>query len=393
MVERPYVKSDFVGLNRRKPYIVMIERQPEKLPKGLNLSKINIPDMQKLLLDPQIGFTINLPGEGEGPTPTPETPNPKSTGDDRQTNHSLEPPNPSSDAIDANFPGGLEDLIQPDIRDVQLRIRDRRSRSSEFNVIQRVNIHVVDNVDCRDNEWRASSDEIFSQLQASIAQLDGRIGVPDSEEREYTEYFVTFNTEDKTETFSHNLRNIIIPDGNKLELRVDPVHNKRPRTSSPIPSSMVESSRPSSSALVAKPQAAADAGVTWLLEKIEKRSGYTKFNSNRGKVLQNPDRVESWRFAAQVTSTFHKTSWPTEISSTTKISKTAIEKALGISTTSLNEAINMTRIIAIYGCDGPNRSAEVIAEVNKIQQADALGASALKFFLQSWANDHPIADN
>jgi hypothetical protein len=38
----------------------------------------------------------------------------------------------------------------------------------------------------------------------------------------FTEYFVTFNVEDKTETFSHNLSNIIIPDGNKLELRVDP---------------------------------------------------------------------------------------------------------------------------------------------------------------------------
>jgi hypothetical protein len=76
-----------------------------------------------------------------------------------------------------------------------------------------------------------------------------------------------------------------------------------------------------------------------------------------------------------------------------KISKTAIEKALGISTTSLNEAINMTRIITIYGGDGPNRSAEVIAEVNKIQQVDALGASALKAFLQSWADDHPIVDD
>jgi hypothetical protein len=76
-----------------------------------------------------------------------------------------------------------------------------------------------------------------------------------------------------------------------------------------------------------------------------------------------------------------------------RISKAAIEKALGVSTTSLNEAINMTRIITIYGCDGPNRSAEVIAEVNKIQPVEALGASALKSFLQSWANDHPIVDS
>jgi hypothetical protein len=53
----------------------------------------------------------------------------------------------------------------------------------------------------------------------------------------------------------------------------------------------------------------------------------------------------------------------------------------------------MTRIITIYGGDGPNWSAEVIAEVNKIQQVDALGASALKAFLQSWADDHPIVDD
>jgi hypothetical protein len=37
---------------RQKPYVDMIKWQLEKSPKGLNLSKVNIPDMQKLLLDP-----------------------------------------------------------------------------------------------------------------------------------------------------------------------------------------------------------------------------------------------------------------------------------------------------------------------------------------------------
>jgi hypothetical protein len=72
----------------------MIERQLEKFPKGLNLSKINIPDLQKLLLDPKIGFTTNLPGEhtpGILQIPHPhlslphphlsETPNPKYAGE------------------------------------------------------------------------------------------------------------------------------------------------------------------------------------------------------------------------------------------------------------------------------------------------------------------------
>ncbi|KAJ7843187.1 hypothetical protein B0H14DRAFT_2585828 [Mycena olivaceomarginata] len=311
MVERPYVKSDFVGLTRRKLYVDMIQRRPENFPKGLNLSKINIPDMQKLLLDSQIGFTTNLPGEQQTSIA------PSNFHVIYSLIHfELEPPNPSKDA---NVSRGLEDSvpniqpedtvpnIQPDVRNVQLRIRDRRFGSSEFNVIQRVNLNFVDHVDCRDNEWRATD--------ANYYKAQVRIGVPDSEEREYTEYFVTFNVEDKTETFSHNFPNIIIPDGNKLELRVDP--NKHPRTLSPIPLSVSESSGPSLSALVARPQAPVDAGVTWLREKIEKRPGYTKFHSNRGKVLQNPDRVESWKFAAQVTSTFHKTSWPAEISSRT----------------------------------------------------------------------------
>ncbi|KAF7372547.1 hypothetical protein MVEN_00117100 [Mycena venus] len=70
MVERPYVKSDFVGLTRRKPYVTMIQRQAEKFPKGLNISKANIPDMQKPLPDPQIGFTTDLPRERQTNAPT-----------------------------------------------------------------------------------------------------------------------------------------------------------------------------------------------------------------------------------------------------------------------------------------------------------------------------------
>ncbi len=65
----------------------MLERQLEQFPKGLNLSKINIPDMQKLLLDPEIGFTANLPGEHTPCSsqiphpPPPEPPNPNYAGE------------------------------------------------------------------------------------------------------------------------------------------------------------------------------------------------------------------------------------------------------------------------------------------------------------------------
>ncbi|KAJ7776693.1 hypothetical protein B0H14DRAFT_3164436 [Mycena olivaceomarginata] len=370
MVDRAYVKSDFVGLTRRKPYVDMIKRQLEKFPKGLNLSKINIPDMQKLLLDPHNNFTIHVV-EPTGTSP--------------------ERPVASEEARSLRGPEdtvqNTQQDVQRDVRPVQLLIQDRRARSFELNVAQRVNLNFFDATECRNNEWRASSTELFNELQASVGRLEGsgRMGIPDRQKPEYTEYFVVFDVEEGNNIFAANLSNIVIPDGNRLELRVDDIKNKRLRTASPEPQLGSQSAGPSTT----KPSTVLDSGISWLREKIEKRPGYAKFHSNRGKVLQNADRVEFWRFAAQVATTFHKTSWPTEISSTTKISKEAIEKALKIGSTSLNDAITMIRIIDTHTADGPNRSEEVIAEVSK-SEVEAPGATALKSFLQAWANDHPI---
>ncbi|KAJ7798102.1 hypothetical protein B0H14DRAFT_2908232, partial [Mycena olivaceomarginata] len=345
-----------VGLTRRKPYVNMIERQLEKFPKGLNLSKINIPDMQKLLLDPQNGFTIHVV-EPTGTSPE----------------HLVAPEEPRSPRGPEDTVQNTQQDVQRDVRLVQLLIQDRRATSFELNVAQR----------CRNNEWRASSTELFNEFQASVGRLEGfgRMGIPDRQKPEYTEYFVIFNVEEGNDLFAANLSNIVIPDGNRLELRVDDIKNKRPRTASPGPQLASQSAGPST-----KPSTALDSGILWLQKNIEKRSGYAKFHSNRGKVLQNADRVEFWRFAAEVATIFHKTSWPTEISSTTKISKEAIEKALRIGSTSLNDVITMIRIINTYTADGPNRSDEVIAEVSK-SQVEAPGATALKSFLQAWAND------
>ena len=51
----------------------------------------------------------------------------------------------------------------------------------------------------------------------------GRIGIPDRQKPEYTEYFVVFDVEEGNNIFAANLSNIVIPDGNRLELRVDDV--------------------------------------------------------------------------------------------------------------------------------------------------------------------------
>jgi hypothetical protein len=54
----------------------------------------------------------------------------------------------------------------------------------------------------------------------------GRMGIPDCQKPEYTEYFVVFDVEEGNNIFAANLSNIVIPDGNRLKLRVDDVdHN------------------------------------------------------------------------------------------------------------------------------------------------------------------------
>ena len=52
------------------------------------------------------------------------------------------------------------------------------------------------------------------------------MGVPDRQKPKYTEYFVVFDVEEGNSIFAPNLSNIVVPDGNRLELRVDDVsHN------------------------------------------------------------------------------------------------------------------------------------------------------------------------
>ncbi|KAJ7796297.1 hypothetical protein B0H13DRAFT_2392702 [Mycena leptocephala] len=100
--------------------------------------------------------------------------------------------------------------VVKDIRPVRLLIQDLRVSFSESNISQRIEVAFVDVVDCHDGEWRVSSVDIFRS---------GRIGIPDREKHEYTEYFVAFNPDQGTETLAKNLAHIVIPKGSVLELR------------------------------------------------------------------------------------------------------------------------------------------------------------------------------
>ncbi|KAK6974832.1 hypothetical protein R3P38DRAFT_2811345 [Favolaschia claudopus] len=377
MAQRAFVQSDIVELGsaRRKPYVDIIQEQISKFPKGMNLSKTSIPHMQQLLLDPRLGFTTTKPAHSPVAESVPQSPSPNALAE-------------FTAQANSNIPSDMESPAS--CKTVQLLIQDNRRPSAVFNTSQQITLTCVDFEDCGEGQWRASSAELFNKLQASFGRLEGigKIGVADRENSKYTEFFVTFDTKHNSHIFSPNMTHIIVPRGNRLELRVDETQPTNSATTSSLgpPESTPIPSTPSKSSKIPEDE------VLWLREQIEKCPGYATFDANRNKVLQNPDRVKFWQFSAQVVATFHKTAWPSAVSSTKAISKEAIQNALRVGSTSLTEAVAMTRIVEIYTKDGPNYSEEVVSEINRMQDSvDHVGAAALKLFLQEWAGSHPIA--
>ncbi|KAJ7092932.1 hypothetical protein B0H15DRAFT_929740 [Mycena belliarum] len=196
--------------------------------------------------------------------------------------------------------------------------------------------------------------------------------------------------------FAPHLANIVIPNRNRLDLAVHrprALKRERERTPSPDPAlafqSLLQPDTVSSSPAATRVRRAPAAAIAWLREQIQMRPGFETFRSNQGKVLQNVDRVEYWRFAADVSGTYFRTAWPADIASF-KITKSAIEKGLDIGSTTLSEAINMIKIVETY-TKGQYQSVEVVEEVNKTGESPAPGAGALKTFLQMWEKEHPIS--
>ncbi|KAJ7710552.1 hypothetical protein B0H17DRAFT_1190267 [Mycena rosella] len=214
----------------------------------------------------------------------------------------------------------------------------------------------------------------------------------------YTEYFVEFNSNEPVESLVTNPTLLVIPQNNRLNLRVDriaPLRNVSAAADlaaeaafqSLIPSAATSIPTASGSAIRIKEPTAKE--MNWLKDKIAARPGYAKLNANRNKILQNVDRVEHWRFVCEVTKAIYKKPWPNEISSFRTIPKGAIQKVLQIGTTAFAEATQMKEIIECYTAEGDNFSQEVADEITKSEEEDPK-ATGLKAFLQRWEKEHPV---
>ncbi|KAJ7737622.1 hypothetical protein DFH07DRAFT_985497, partial [Mycena maculata] len=388
-----YTEGDLKGLKRAE-LVALINRQLNKwpLPRG-KLSKVNMPELRAKLLDPALGFTTTntpLPGASHNTAPAVAT-----QPGDAEVDLNSNPGQPMDVELNAaEGKGTSHELRAASVKEIQLLIDDLRPMNA-INTFQRVKVHAIDSESCEEGEWRANAREIISALQNSNGRLSGsgRIGVPAPFNPSYTEYFVQMVATEPIEALVFEPQCLIIPRSNRLNLRVHRMNSgnepKEPeiesgfligRTSMPAP--------PVASGSGTAKNTPTELEVNWLKNTIKKRPDYATFEANRNKILQNIDRVQYWRFAFAVDKQLHKSSYPSEISSS-KVSKAAIHAALQMQTTALAEAIQMVRIIDLYTTEDVNFSVEVALEIGKSDQEDPK-ATVLKAFLLNWEKTHPI---
>ncbi|KAJ7635954.1 hypothetical protein DFH06DRAFT_1433671 [Mycena polygramma] len=360
-MERPYVEQELINL-KQADLISLVRRQQDKWPfKPGKITKAKKEDLRNILLDPTHGFTTDaaaLPAA----VAVPSAPN---------LFASFPPPN--------TLPSGLVP-------------NNNSPAPGPTSTSQRIQVNLVDRDDCAEEEWRANALEILQALQSSIGRIagSGRIGVPDPLNAVYTVYFVEMIANKPIAGLATNPELLTIPKDGRLNLRVIDIAQSQAYSQPHV----APSAEPSAAASVtpgsgsrSRVKELSIREMDWLKGQLSSRPGYTKFDANHNKVLQNVDRVSYWRFASSAKQDLHKRKWPADMGSSKKITLDAIYQALGMKSTAFTEAVQMTKIIDIYTAAGVQYSPEVAAEVAKADEPDPNGRTLWNFLLQ-WDKDH-----
>ncbi|KAJ7431226.1 hypothetical protein B0H11DRAFT_2210460 [Mycena galericulata] len=380
VMERAYVEDDLsliqLGKNLTRPQLVaLIQRQISKwpLPQG-KLKKENMANLKAKLLDPSLGFTtINPLTPGLISSPVPAV----SQGTLSDVIGQLGASHTGSSVSKETS------VINEEVKDIHLFLDDSRPTLEVVKTFQRIKVPMVDSQEILRDEFMVGEIPIWP------VACSGRIGVPARFDGSYTEYFVQMNSDEPIRALAFDPELLIVPKNNRLNLRISgiPRTNSQPTDLEQVPS--VATATGPISGSVAQIKEPTTREIEWLKDRIKILPGYTNFEANHHKNLQNLDRVEYWRFAFNVDQQFYKTSWPAEIS-TRKITKPAIQQALQMGTTALAESIQMIGIIDRYTTQGDNYSAQVATEICKSDQEEPK-AMVLKAFLLQWEKDHRVA--
>ncbi|KAJ7585450.1 hypothetical protein C8J56DRAFT_1052763 [Mycena floridula] len=321
----PYQQADLQGLGR-KQLAVFIMRQPELWPKSLpkfSVSKTNKATMIAQLLDPANGFTKTIGVTSQDPPSRPQS--------------------PLSDI-------GNDLIVR---RKLTLLWLDKRlsglvPRGIDLEVIPSDNI-----TGCGPGEWRVDTADLLKELdKCNLVNGSAELAYPHPADPEFWQSFLIYQSGAVCEAsiLVESLRTSV--QDNYSVLRVQITENidiaaslkrKRDDTDSDGPMSP----NPGSSA------------QDWLRDRLINTPGYPLFSSSfHHPEIENSQVVEIWKFVSDFMSRYQgKVSGDhTQMI----ITKTMLYSALNIGATTVDSAIKMTRLIALYGEDGSRKDSEFI---------------------------------
>ncbi|KAJ7886074.1 hypothetical protein B0H13DRAFT_1889352 [Mycena leptocephala] len=326
-MERAYVEQDLAGLTHNE-LTSLVERQKDKWPLTPGkIRKSNKNELKQKLLDPKLGFTTNQPiiagaAEPPGPTIAGAAVPPPARADVVLTAPSDVVPSTETTTVALGINSfhflsmynPLNNLLAAQVmKSIQLLINDRRLPSFPINTSQRIDVRFINSDECTEGEWRANASEILVALQHSVGRLAGAYFIPqlvllslaihpeqDRVDASYTEYFVEMTANDHAENFTTDPQLLIIPNNNRLNLRVDCVPGIYPESQSAETFGIQSLIQP-----VLLPPTFINAGT----------SGDTVAGTRSKQLPTNSERVAYWRFAFNAKQDLHKKPWPTEVSS------------------------------------------------------------------------------
>ncbi|PPQ70701.1 hypothetical protein CVT25_010618 [Psilocybe cyanescens] len=375
MPKLPYTEADFIGMKKNElAHLITNQKECWPGPGSFNASKTRIGNIKTVLLDPKNGFLkevsesepeLNPPLASENYAPKSSSHIPVASASQMKDIISSEFSN------DAQSQGSHESSPAP--VPVRVLLNDCR-----FDPVRKiiVNIQVpVDGIqydeDCK--PW-VSAQKLVAEVQNSISPIQGfvRLSSPFPFDESYMEYFAKF-TEGKLENSDFRPTHLMLSDLNAVHVHVEHAEDNF------IQENIASVSTASGSL------STQDKVIFWLKNAAKTRESYDLFCNSHNRVLQNPDIVKIWKFAAAFHRVYYRSKCPI---SGTRVFLSAIRAALDVGETWLSDALDGDRLVGIYGPGGPHAADQVKEELLQCQET-AQGRTALLKFLRDWEESNP----
>ncbi|KAF8057446.1 hypothetical protein FPV67DRAFT_1456077 [Lyophyllum atratum] len=393
---RRYQRDEISELTK-KELVALVQKQPECWPcsgegKAMNLSKTKKNEILEILLDAENGFTREDTSEeanGVHDAIYAELSPLSSPGSaDSVMGNISAPASPvvGPTAFNPTQMGPTFRSLQGEIqvptgqpahkRDLTLYVEDRRFPGAATQNMEIVAVPVADHIGCAPGAWRVLAKEVVEALQRSHGRV--KLGIPENNDpmSRFTRYFMTAAVSDLVDAIP-SPEHLIVPPGStsKITLFVDwAIQTDK----SPLANTVKQPSRPKSRKR--KQEVSRDIDEDWLKDMFREEPGSKEFRDSKGRVLQNPDLLNSWGLAVRFKDKYCNT---TSAVSDHIITKKSILTAIGVRETWYSQAEYGLQLAQRYGEGSEECAQEVVSELAAVRE-QPLGSHKLLDFLQTW---------